>query len=218
MSCIQSTHNQAATSEKASGVPRSLVLLMATTAGVGVASLYYSQPMLGVLGPDLGAGERAVGFVPTLTQLGYALGILLLAPLGDRMDRRRIILAKTAALMLALLASGLAPGLAPLLAAAAMALLGVALWRGLPSFRPTTQLGYGALLGSMVQLWRGQPALRRAALAQGLLSVAFSAFWSTLAVMLHQQFHMGSAAAGACRRWSARWACACCGAPPTPWR
>src|SRR5256885_2304829 len=90
---------------------------MATTAGVGVASLYYSQPMLGVLGPDLGAGERAVGFVPTLTQLGYALGILLLAPLGDRMDRRRIILAKTAALMLALLASGLAPGLAPLLAA-----------------------------------------------------------------------------------------------------
>src|SRR5256885_9455852 len=70
---------------------------MATTAGVGVASLYYSQPMLGVLGPDLGAGERAVGFVPTLTQLGYALGILLLAPLGDRMDRRRIILAKTAA-------------------------------------------------------------------------------------------------------------------------
>ena len=62
-----------------------------------------------MLGPDLGAGERAVGFVPTLTQLGYALGILLLAPLGDRMDRRRIILAKTAALMLALLASGLAP-------------------------------------------------------------------------------------------------------------
>ena len=55
--------------------------------------------------------------MPTLTQLGYALGILLLAPLGDRMDRRRIILAKTAALMLALLASGLAPGLAPLLAA-----------------------------------------------------------------------------------------------------
>ena len=52
MSCIQSTHNQAATREKASGVPRSLVLLMATTAGVGVASLYYSQPMLGVLGPE----------------------------------------------------------------------------------------------------------------------------------------------------------------------
>ncbi|MFS4518093.1 MFS transporter, partial [Delftia tsuruhatensis] len=263
MSSIQSTHMQTAAGAQGAGVPASLVLLMATTAGVGVASLYYSQPMLGVLGPDLGAGERAVGFVPTLTQLGYALGILLLAPLGDRMDRRRIILAKTAALMLALLASGLAPGLAPLLAAslavglaatlaqdvvpaaatlapehqrgkvvgtvmtglllgillsrvvsgllaehggwrsvyllaaAAMALLGVALWRGLPSFKPTTQLRYGALLGSMVQLWRSQPALRRAALAQGLLSVAFSAFWSTLAVMLHQQFHMGSAAAGA---------------------
>ncbi|CAB5711476.1 Inner membrane transport protein ynfM [Delftia tsuruhatensis] len=262
MSSIQSTHMQPAAGGQAAGVPAPLVWLLATTAGVGVASLYYSQPMLGVLGPDLGASERAVGFVPTLTQLGYALGILLLAPLGDRMDRRRIILAKTAALMLALLASGLAPGLAPLLAAslavglaatlaqdvvpaaatlapdhqrgkvvgtvmtglllgillsrvasgllaehagwrsvyllaaAAMALLGVALWRGLPGFRPTTQLGYGALLGSMVQLWLDQPALRRAALAQGLLSVAFSAFWSTLAVMLHSQFHLGSAAAG----------------------
>jgi predicted MFS family arabinose efflux permease len=263
MSSIQSTHIPAGAPAQATGVPAPLVLLLATTAGVGVASLYYSQPMLGVLGGDIGASERAVGFVPTLTQLGYALGILLLAPLGDRMDRRRIILVKTAALTLALLASGVAPGLAPLLAASlamglaatlaqdvvpaaatlapdaqrgkvvgtvmtglllgillsrvvsgllaehagwrsvylaaagAMALLAVALWRGLPHFAPTTQLGYGALLASMARLWRQQPALRRAALAQGLLSVAFSAFWSTLAVMLHQQFHWGSAAAGA---------------------
>lgn len=48
------------------------------------------------------------------------------------------------------------------------------------------------------QCWRrSPPALRRAALAQGLLSVGFSAFWSTLAVMLHTQFGLGSAAAGA---------------------
>ena len=66
-----------------------------------MASLYYSQPMLGVLGPDMQADSRVVGLVPTLTQLGYALGILLLAPLGDRFDRRRIIVIKSIALMLA---------------------------------------------------------------------------------------------------------------------
>ncbi|SFD52436.1 MFS transporter [Paracidovorax konjaci] len=266
MASIQETHTAGPaqpTGAAAGEVPASLVLLLATTAGVSVASLYYSQPMLGVLGPDIHAAERTVGFVPTLTQLGYALGILLLAPLGDRYDRRRIILAKAAALAVALLASAVAPGIGALLAASlavglaatlaqdvvpaaatvalahqrgkvvgtvmtglllgillsrvvsglgaahfgwravygaaavAVALLGVAAWRGLPRFAPTTHLGYGALLASMGSLWRAQQPLRRAALAQGLLSVAFSAFWSTLAVMLHSQFHWGSAAAGA---------------------
>jgi MFS family permease len=82
-----------------------------------VASLYYAQPMLGVLGADIGASGRAVGFIPTLTQLGYALGILLLAPLGDRFDRRRIVLIKAAALCAALLVAGAAPSIGVLLAA-----------------------------------------------------------------------------------------------------
>jgi MFS family permease len=58
-----------------------------------------------------------MGLVPTLTQLGYALGILLLAPLGDRHDRRSLITLKAAGLALALLACGLAPGVGMLLAA-----------------------------------------------------------------------------------------------------
>ena len=49
----------------------------------------------------------------------------------------------------------------------------------------------------MLRLWAQHPTLRRAAVSQGLLSVAFSAFWSTLAVMLHASFGLGSAAAGA---------------------
>ena len=83
-------------------------------------------------------------------------------------------------------------------AAASIALIGIAAWRGLPRFKPTTHLAYGALLGSLAHLWKRHGALRRAAFAQGLLSVGFSAFWSTLAVMLHgAPFHLGSAAAGA---------------------
>ncbi|BBF85810.1 permease of the major facilitator superfamily [Aquitalea magnusonii] len=240
------------------------ILLMATGAGLSVASLYYSQPMLGVLAGDIGASGQAAGLVPTLTQLGYALGILLLAPLGDRHDRRSIMLIKAGLLVLALLLAGLSPSLAVLLpaslligvsatlaqdivpaaatlapetqrgkvvgsvmtglltgillsrvvsgvvaeqygwramffiAAATILLTGLAIRRFLPRFQPSTSLAYHALLGSLFTLWRKHGALRRAAIAQGLLSVGFSAFWSTLAIMLHNNpFHMGSAASGA---------------------
>ena len=71
-----------------------VVFLLAAGAGLSVASIYYSQPMLGMMAADFHAGVADAGMVPTLTQLGYALGILLLAPLGDRYDRRRIILIK----------------------------------------------------------------------------------------------------------------------------
>ena len=75
-------------------LPAALVLLLATGAGLAVASIYYSQPMLGILQTGMGTSARVIGMVPMLTQLGYALGILLLAPLGDRFDRRRVILMK----------------------------------------------------------------------------------------------------------------------------
>ncbi|MBZ4374137.1 MFS transporter [Corallococcus sp. AS-1-6] len=253
-----------AVSAPRASLSQGLRLLLATSAGLSVASIYYSQPMLGVMGSTLGASGTAVGLVPMLTQLGYALGILLLTPLGDRFDRRRIILIKAALLSGALLLGGLAPDIQLLLmvsfavgltatvaqdivpaaatlapehergkvvgtvmtglllgillsrvisgvvaerfgwramygvAAASVAFIGVAAWRGLPRFHPTNTLSYGALLGSLAGLWRKHGALRRAALAQGLLSIGFSAFWSTLAVMLHgAPFHLGSAAAGA---------------------
>jgi predicted MFS family arabinose efflux permease len=243
---------------------RGLVLLLAVGAGLSVASLYYSQPMLGVLGADIHASAETLGWIPTLTQLGYAFGILMLAPLGDRHDRKNIILIKAAVLSLALLSAAVSPSIGVLLAASfvvglsatlaqdivpaaahlapaeargkivgtvmtglllgillsrvvsgfvaeqfgwramfvaaavTIVALGVALSRGLPRFVPSTQLAYRALLGSLATLWRQHPGLRRAAMAQGLLSLGFSAFWSTLAVMLHgAPFHLGAGAAGA---------------------
>ncbi len=90
------------------------VLLMAGAAGLSVASIYYNQPMLGILARSFGAGPGEVSVIPIMTQVGYAAGLLLLSPLGDRFERRSLIVWTTAALALALFASGLAPGLTAL--------------------------------------------------------------------------------------------------------
>ena len=67
-------------------LPRSLVSLLAVGAGFGVASIYYSQPILSLLAAAMHASDRVIASIPTVTQLGYALGILFLSPLGDKYD------------------------------------------------------------------------------------------------------------------------------------
>lgn len=68
-----------------------LILIMAIACGITVANLYYNQPLLALLASDFHASAHAVSFIPTLTQIGYALGILLLVPMGDLLERRRLI-------------------------------------------------------------------------------------------------------------------------------
>ncbi len=68
-----------------------LLWLLAVAAGVSVASLYYCQPLLAVLAADFSTTERGAGLVATLTQAGYAAGMLLVVPLGDTAERRRLI-------------------------------------------------------------------------------------------------------------------------------
>lgn len=94
--------------EKA-GFSESFLLFLAVACGLTVANLYYNQPLLTALAADFGVGTDSVGRVPMLTQLGYAGGMLFLTPLGDRYNRRTLILAATAAVTLALLAAALAP-------------------------------------------------------------------------------------------------------------
>lgn len=112
-----SPDNRAHPAPPSTDLSAGLVLLLAIGAGLAVASLYYNQPMLGILGADLGATPGALGWIPTLTQLGYAFGILTLAPLGDRYDRKRIVLIKAGALSAALLLAAMAPAIGVLLAA-----------------------------------------------------------------------------------------------------
>src|SRR5258708_19366397 len=68
------------------------VLVMAGACGFGAANIYYNQPMLADIVRDLGS-PAAAGVVPTVTQVGYALGLLLLSPLADRFDPKTLILA-----------------------------------------------------------------------------------------------------------------------------
>lgn len=86
---------------------RWLIFVLALGAGFSVAAIYYAQPLLPLMGADLALSITGMGLVPTLTQVGYALGILFLLPLGDRYDRRTLILVKSAALALLLLACSL---------------------------------------------------------------------------------------------------------------
>lgn len=239
-----------------------VIFALALGAGFSVAAIYYSQPLLPLMGSDLHLTVNGMGLVPTLTQAGYALGILFLLPLGDRHDRRRLILFKSAALALLLLACSLTSHLPSLLivslllgmaatmaqdivpaaailapagkqgkmvgtvmtglllgillsrtvsgfvgaafgwrimyqlAAVSIALIGVLMWSVLPRFATHSTLSYPALMKSMAHLWQRYPALRRAAFAQGFLSIGFSAFWSTLALMLLEKYQLGSAVAG----------------------
>ncbi|HEX7933465.1 MAG TPA: MFS transporter, partial [Paraburkholderia sp.] len=96
---------------------RGLLLLLATIAGVAVANIYYNQPLLDNLRQSFPASASWVGVVPAVTQLGYAGGMLLLAPLGDRFDRRALILLQVAGMGVALVAAAAAPTLPVLVAA-----------------------------------------------------------------------------------------------------
>ncbi len=94
-----------------------MLFLLALTAGISVANIYYNQPLLDALRHSFPASASWVGAVPTSTQLGYAAGMLLLAPLGDRFERRTLILLQIAGLCLALGAAALAPNLITLIVA-----------------------------------------------------------------------------------------------------
>ncbi|VFR23358.1 MFS permease [plant metagenome] len=231
-------------------VPARLSWLLACACGLTAANLYYAQPLAGPIGADLGLSPEATGLTVMLTQLGYGAGLLLLVPLGDRIENRRLTLGLLALAAVALLGAGLARQPLPFLAAAlgiglgtvavqvlvpyaahmapaasrgqavgnvmsglmlgimlarpvagfiaelaswhavfllsavVMLVLIVVLAQALPPRQPGNGLRYAALLASMGRLARDTPVLRRRALYHAALFAAFSAFWTTVPLLL----------------------------------
>jgi len=97
-----------------------LILILAIACGITIANLYYNQPLLGLLAIDFNAPANVVGLIPTLTQIGYALGILLLVPMGDLWERRRLIVTMMVLTAGALAFAASAPSLTWLIAASFM--------------------------------------------------------------------------------------------------
>lgn len=90
---------------------RRLTAVLAIACGIAVASLYYSQPLLQTIASSFGTGAARAGLVVTLAQVGYAVGLALVVPLGDLLSRRKLVPSVLAATAVALAASAVAPSM-----------------------------------------------------------------------------------------------------------
>ncbi|MFG0543623.1 MFS transporter [Pseudomonas sp. YQ_6] len=99
---------------------RWITLLLATTSAMAVATVYFAQPLLESMAAGLGVAQQQIGWVVGATQAGYALGLLLIVPLGDLVDRKRLLLGQLLFAALALVGVGMAPNWAILLLALAI--------------------------------------------------------------------------------------------------
>ncbi len=121
-----------------SRLPASLVLLLAGASAFSVANVYYAQPLLDAIAQDFHISLASVGMVITVTQLGCALALLLVVPLGDRVNRHRLLAVQQLLLITALCVVGWAnSSLLLLLGMLLVGLLGTAMTQGLVAFAAT---------------------------------------------------------------------------------
>lgn len=126
------------TTRPVAGTSAPLVALFAGASGLSVANVYYAQPLLDSLAADFHIDQAAVGAVITATQLGSVLALVLLIPLGDRLERKRLMLAQALVLVAALACVALASSSGTLLAGMlAVGMLGTAMTQGLIAYAAT---------------------------------------------------------------------------------
>ena len=99
---------------------RGPLVLLAVAAGFGVANLYYAQPLAAMMASSFGVSAGAIGFSLTACQLGYALGMLLLVPLGDGRERRKLMVQISVATAVSALLVAFSPSYAVLVVASAV--------------------------------------------------------------------------------------------------
>ncbi|HFT1957429.1 TPA: MFS transporter [Escherichia coli] len=190
-----------------------LIVLMSIATGLAVASNYYAQPLLDTIARNFSLSASSAGFIVTAAQLGYAAGLLFLVPLGDMFERRRLIVSMTllaatlaspdkrgkvvgtimSGLLLGILLARTVAGLLANLggwrtvfwvASVLMALMALALWRGLPQMKSETHLNYPQLLGSVFSMFISDKILRTRALLGCLTFANFSILWTSMAFLL----------------------------------
>ena len=93
------------------GLPARILWTLAIVAGISVANLYYNQPLLNVIRHELGVSEFKTNLIAMITQIGYALGLLFIVPLGDLYHRKKIILTNFTLLIFSLIAIAAAPNI-----------------------------------------------------------------------------------------------------------
>lgn len=102
---------------------RRLVALFAVTTGVAVANIYYVQPLIDVVARAFDVSDSAAGLLVAVSQLGYLVGLAFVVPLGDQLERRRLITSMLALAAVAAAVCAAAPAFAVL--AGGLVLLGV---------------------------------------------------------------------------------------------
>lgn len=81
----------AANAEQPTSLSGLMVAFLAFCCGAVVANLYYAQPIVELIAPQIGLSSANASLIVSLTQFGYALGLLLLVPLADLMENRRLV-------------------------------------------------------------------------------------------------------------------------------
>jgi predicted MFS family arabinose efflux permease len=132
--------------EPSAGLSPALIFLFSVTCALAVANVYFAQPLLDSMAQSLGVASSMIGVVVTATQVGYALGLLFIVPLGDLVNRKRLILTQVLLSAAALAAVGAAQQW--------LALLGAMIAVGLLAVVVQILVAYAAVLATPSQ--RGQ--------------------------------------------------------------
>ncbi|MEF3310554.1 MFS transporter [Paenibacillus sp. GYB004] len=121
----------------AANFPRYWPLIFAVASGMSVANIYYAQPLLEAISIDLSMPASTIGIVVTVTQIFYAFGLALLVPLGDLVNRRKLIISQLLLSAAALAAVGFSPSGITLLASMAVVGLLAVITQTLVAFAST---------------------------------------------------------------------------------
>ncbi|MHC8295021.1 MFS transporter [Pseudomonas sp. LB3P58] len=143
---LHSDTGESSRTDRPPGLSPSLTLLFSVTCALAVANVYFAQPLLDSMAQSLGVASSMIGIVVTATQVGYALGLLFIVPLGDLVNRKRLILTQVVLSAVALAAVGAAQQW--------LALLGAMIVMGLLAVVVQVLVAYTAVLATPSQ--RGQ--------------------------------------------------------------